>query len=123
MASRVVCGLCSAYEIAAVASSTLHIPYWTYKWAREDAHKGRLDGDTAGGQIAYMCINGLFGTLIGIGASALWPATTPLTIINIRERLGKNDGFFFRHYKPQGWNRKLRNVFKNLSSEDNDDDW
>lgn len=123
-----MCWRCTSlfvYISGGIISSLFHVPYWTYKWSREDAHKGNLYryADTAGGKIVYMSIAGAFGSLIGVIASGIWPISTPLTIVNIRERLGENDGFFFHAYKPKGWNRSLRNVFCNLNRISSDDNF
>lgn len=106
------------FNVACYGLGWFHLFYWTYKWSNEDAHN--LDYDycvwsTPGGRLAYRCFCGLLGCTVGCVSAVIWPISTPLTLVNIHDRVKKNNGFFFEclwKKNIKGLNRSLSRILK-----------
>ena len=93
-----------------------HLLYWSYKcpavWRNDDTCY------SSNGTRARKVVVWSLGMMVGMGIGALstiiWPVSTPLTIINIDERVEKDYGFFFYQYKKTGLNRQLYRMWKAL---------
>lgn len=94
-----------------------HIFYWGYKWANEEKHNHDyyFSSLTPGGQFAVQSFWGSCGGIIGVASTLIWPLSTPLTFMNIKDRIKNDEGFFFPggpYQKPKGWNKTFADVGK-----------
>ena len=93
------------YKYGITRTVGFHLLYWVYKSSMAVHSEPGYKYSSKGYKITSNTLGGLGGIVIGVFASFIWPISTPLTLINVHERVKKGEGFFFGdfHGQPSSW--------------------
>ena len=90
-----------------------HMFYWSCKTAASMMNDDICyRHESRAGKVVMYTLFATSGVVFGVINTIIWPVSTPLTIINIDERVEKDQGFFFWRHEMTGLNKRLYRVWK-----------